>query len=402
MGLTHTVYQSFSSIPPAQWQSLTAGNTDLAFDPRLLGAMESNLRDYPFFSIVIHDDASPASASAAAIAFTWLFPVDLKHFAWMRWLTKLLPRPLHNLLRFNILFCGLPLPAGKNQLLISPDADQAAVIAELNRALRLLAKQQKAGIIVIKEFTASQCEQLNNFSDAGFLKSQIPPLHCLSKPFTSFQDYLNSLRSRYRAEINRSIKKFTAAGFRAEQVYGPDRLPEVLTDDAHKLYCAVRDRSKYKLEFLSADFLRDLGRRFGPDASLTCIYLDQRLAGFTLGLMHNGTYFNMNSGLDYELNPLGDVYFNLFYNDLDFAWKRGAKQIDLGLTSDDFKSRLGTEIEPLYLFIDARRWLISRGLKISSPWSLPPLKPVESHDVFKTAPPEATRRRNPARSQKIT
>ncbi len=400
MGLTHTVHQSFSSIPAAQWQSLTAGNSELAFDPRLLGAMESNLRDYPFFSIVIHDDA--ASASAAAVAFTWLFPIDLKQFAWMRWLTRLPLGPLHNLLRFNILFCGLPLPAGKNQLLIASDADHPAVIAEVNRALRLLAKRQKASVIVIKEFTGPQCEQLKDFSDAGFLKCQIPPLHSLSRPFTSFQDYLGSLRSRYRAEINRSIKKFTAAGFRVEQVYGPDRLCEVLTDDAHKLYCAVRDRSKYKLEFLSADFLRDLGRRFGADASLTCIYLGERLAGFTLGIMHNGGYYNMNSGLDYELNPLGDVYFNLFYNDLDFAWKRGAKQIDLGLTSDDFKSRLGTEIEPLYLFIDARHWLISRGLKISSAWSLPPLEAVEPHDVFKNVQPEKPGRKKSGVSEKIS
>src|SRR5580700_5864323 len=138
MGLGHTIFNSFTEVPKSQWESLVTETSDLSFDPRLLEAMESKLRaDYPFFTIVIHDDSS----RALGIACSWLFPVDLKQFKWMRWLTTLLP------LRISILFCGLPLPAGKNQLLIAPDADRVAVIAELIRALRRLAKERKASMI---------------------------------------------------------------------------------------------------------------------------------------------------------------------------------------------------------------------------------------------------------------
>lgn len=389
MQLSHVVYQSVDEIPIQQWEQVAGTNPGLAMDRRLIGAMESTMRlDYPFATIVVSDE----TGRALAIACTWLFQMDLQEYAWLRSFTRFLPGGWRNRLKIGLLFCGLPLPYGENQLRIAADCDRAAVIAELNRALRELAKQQRASLISVKEFDTRECEKLEGLAQAGFLRCEIPPLHRLDRPFSSLKDYLDALRSRYRAQVNRSLKKFAAAGFRVEQVCGPQRLGDALTDEAHKLYLAVRERSDYKLEILPAELMRELGRRFGPDASLTCAYKENRLAGFTLGLMSGGVYYNLVSGLDYELNAEGDVYFNLFYHDMDFAWKRGAKEIDLGLTSDDFKSRLGTKNEPLYLFIDAKHWLISKGLKVASPWAFPPVKRVEQHDVFKDSSPASSKR----------
>jgi Acetyltransferase (GNAT) domain len=380
MGIGHTVYSSVDEVPTAQWELLTSQDSDLTMDRRLLGAMEAKMgADYSYFTILVHDEANVA----VGLACSWLIRLDLAQYPWLRKMLAVLPGAVRERLKIGVLFCGLPVPAGQNHIRIAPTADREAVIAEMNRALRQLARREKAFLIAIKEFDAAECAA-HDFTQTGFLRCEIPPRHRMVGRFSSFDEYRNSLKARYRAEINRSVKKFAAAGFRAEQVYGPDRFCEVLTDEAHQLYRNVWDRSKYKLEFLSPDFMRDLARRFGPDASLTCIYHGERLAGFTIGLMSGSLYYNVISGLDYELNKLGDVYFNLFYNDMDFAWKRGAGEIDLGLTSDDFKSRLGSRIEPLYLYIDACRRPISWGLRAASPWAFPPLKPVESHNVFKS------------------
>jgi hypothetical protein len=377
---SHTIYSSVDQVPSDQWDALTAADIDLTMDRRLIGAIESQMgSSYSYATIVVND----ARGGAAAVACTWLLRLDLKQFPWLDRVVSHLPRIWQARLKIGVLFCGMPLPAGQNHIRIAAGADRSAVIVELNAALRALARKQHCALIVVKEFQAGECERLDSFCKAGFVRCEIPPRHCLVRQFANFDEYRNALKSRYRAQVNRSLKKFSAAGFSVEQVYGPDKFCEALTDEAHELYRNVYNRSKYKLEFLPAEFMRELGRRFGADASLTCVRHGDRLAGFTLGLLSHGIYYNVNSGLDYELNPIGDVYFNLFYSDMDYAWKRGAKVIDLGLTSDDFKSRLGTRIQPLYLYIDSTRRLFSWGIKASLPWTFPQLKPVPEHDVFK-------------------
>jgi hypothetical protein len=384
---SHTIYSSVDQVPSAQWDALTGADIDLTMDRRLIGAIESRMgSSYSYATIVVND----AGGGAAAVACTWLLRLDLEQFPWLDRFVSHLPRIWQARLKIGVLFCGMPLPAGQNHIRIAPGADRSAVIVELNAALRALARKQHCALIVVKEFDAGECERLDGFCKAGFVRCEIPPRHRLVRQFANFDEYRKALKSRYRAQVNRSLKKFSAAGFSVEQVYGPDKFCQALTDEAHELYRNVYNRSKYKLEFLPAEFMRELGRRFGPDASLTCVRHGDRLAGFTLGLLNRGIYYNVISGLDYELNPIGDVYFNLFYSDMDYAWKRGAKEIDLGLTSDDFKSRLGTRIQPLYLYIDSTRRLFSWGVKASLPWTFPKLKPVPEHGVFKDFSPASS------------
>jgi predicted N-acyltransferase len=379
-GLSHSVYNSIAEVPAHEWDLLTADDADLTMDRRLIGAYEATMaQQSPTFTIVIRD----AAQNAVALACTCLFRVDAANFPWLDKLVARTRKVWPNCLKIGVLFCGLPIPAGQSHLRIAAHADRAAVLTELDLALRKLARAQRAIIVVVKEFSSAECEPVRHLLDRGYLRGQIPPRHLIAGEFRSFADYVATMKSRYRSQVNRSLKKFAASGLRVEQVRGPIDMPRVYTDQAHRLYEAVQARSKYKLELYPAEFIRELGRQFGDDASLTCIYDGQKLVAFTIGLARGPIYHNLYSGRDYDFPAEADLYFNLFYNDLDFAWRRGAKEVHLGQTSDHFKSRLGTQSEPMYLFVRPINPLVRWGLKTFSKWALPKVEPVEANQVFK-------------------
>lgn len=380
--LTHVVYQSSAQVPTEEWDRLTAHDVDLTMDRRLISAFEATMNGQcRCFTIVVRDAAGVAQALACA----GLFAVDVGHFPWLDALVTQARKVWPNCLKIGVLFCGLPIPAGQNHLRIAPRADRAAVLTELDAALRKLGEEQGAAMVVVKEFSGDECQGIPTLPELGYLPGEIPARHLLVGRFGSLANYLDALKARYRAQVNRSLKKFAHAGLRVQQVRGPVDLPRVYTDQVHRLYAAVQARSDYRLELYPAEFMRELGRQFGPDASLTCIYQNQRMVGFTIGLMRDSIYHNLYSGLDYAVRDEGDVYFNLFYHDLDFAWRRGANEVHLGQTSDDFKSRLGSTAEPMYLFIRPNNRIIHLGLKTFSKWVLPRMEPVAAHEVFKTA-----------------
>jgi len=381
IGLSHSVYNSVTEVPRHEWDLLTADDVDLTMDRRLIGAYEATMGEQcRSFTIVIRDRAG----NAVGLACACLFRVDLGHFPWLDKLVAVARNVWWNCLKIGVLFCGLPIPAGQNHLRIAAHADRAAVLTELDNALRKLAREHGAMIVVVKEFSAGECDGLQALLNRGYLRSEIPARHLLIGKFDSFADYLAAINARYRSQVNRSLKKLEKAGLRVEQVRGPVDLPRVYTDDVHRLYEAVQKRSKYRLELYPAEFIRELGRQFGDDASLTCIYQGERLVAFTLGVARDSVYHNLYSGLDYDLRSEADLYFNLFYHDLDFAWRRGAKEIHLGQTADHFKSRLGSKSEPMYLFIRPTNRIVRWGLKTFSKWAMPRMERVKPIRVFKT------------------
>jgi predicted N-acyltransferase len=382
MNLTHSIYTSIAEVPRHEWDLLTADDADLTMNRRLIGAYEATMGEQcRSFTIVIRDDAGEAVGLACAC----LFRVDVGHFPWLDGLVARARKIWHNCLKIGVLFCGLPIPAGQNHLRIAAHADRAAVLTELDNAMRELARDHGAMIVVMKEFSAGECDGLQTLLDRGYLRGEIPARHLLVGEYGSFANYLGAMKARYRSQVNRSLKKFESAGLRVEQVRGPVDLPRLYTDEVHRLYEAVQKRSMYRLELYPAQFIRELGRQFGEDASLTCIYHGQKLVAFTIGLARGSIYHNLYSGLDYDLRAAGDLYFNLFYHDLDFAWRRGAEEVHLGQTSDHFKSRLGTQSEPMYLLIRPSNRIIRRGLKTFAKWALPRMEPVQACHVFKAS-----------------
>jgi predicted N-acyltransferase len=304
---------------------------------------------------------------------------------WMRKLVAKGRRWVPGLLRFNVLFCGLPVPGARHHLFVAPNADRAEVLLTLNEQMRELGRKHRARILIVKEFDDQEYTSMAGLEQLGYVRAELPVEHLLSGEFDSFDAYRAALKARYRQQVNRSEKKLRSLGLTVKHLQGP-AIAEMYTDEVHALYLAVQGHSRTKLEVWPASLFRELAQQFGDDASLTVIQWpsDGRVVAFTFALRDvHGGYHNLYSGLDYQVNPEADLYFNLFYHDLDYAWRQGTKLVYLGQTSDDFKARLGSTQRRVYCFARATVGLLNVGFRRIARRVFPAVHHAHTHEVFK-------------------
>ena len=386
-GCTCTLHDSIADVPEADWILLVDESRDLAMDRRLIRAQEATLADQcRIWTAVVRD----AHGQPVACAMLCLFRVDVVISAVppirsvAAWLRRLYPR----LLRIGVLFCGLPAPAGANHLRIAPHADADAAIACLHAAMHELATQHRARMMVFKEFDSADRPVAASLQRLSYLAGDIPPLFRMGGVFDDFDAYLSRMRSRYRAQVRRSLRKIEDGGFDVERIAGVDRICQAYGDDLHDLYERTWERSDYKLERLSPAFFRAAAEAAQDDGVLTVI---RRRAcgtavGFTFSMSRGDTWHNLYSGVDETVNGEGDILFNLFYADLACAFERGCDEIRLGQTSDAFKIRIGGTPLPLRFFVRGTSSLVHAGMRVFSRWLFPAVEPAPPQRVFSDRP----------------
>jgi predicted N-acyltransferase len=383
MGLRATVYQQIEEAPRSEWMQLAPDDVDLAMDPRLLSTFQSTMHDQcRCWFVVIRDGQEQAIASASLC----LFRIDALETtgAVTRLVTRKIRRLFPGYMRFNVLFCGLPAPSADNHLRIAPGADRAAVLQTLHEVMCKLAREQRARMIVLKEFERSRRKDFRALEGLGYIHGELPSARRLELTFNSFDDYCAALRATYRKQVKESLRKFHRAGCTCEHLRGKQIAP-VYTDQLHQLYLNVLGRAKYRLETFDPEFFRQLALEFGDDAAMTIVRQGGEVLGWAFSLTAGGECHNLYIGLDYARNADADVYFNLHFLDLDRAFRGGCTRVHLGQTSDDFKSRLGCVAEPLSFYVRAANPIMHMMLRKFARWVFPPVKQPTLLNVFRSA-----------------
>lgn len=380
MPYTPSVYDRIEAVPASDWLAVVEDPNDLAMNRALLSAFQSTMTGQCRCWFVIFRDESQQPVAAACLG---RFEVDALETTrpTSRAIAHRIRRAFPGYMRFGVLFCGLPLPSGASHVRWIRGVDRAELTASLDALLQRLAKEHRARLIVVKELGEREMDDLGSFTDRRYLRGEIPCAYELRHDFASFDEYFHALQSGYRKQITRSQKRFRRAGASIEVVTG-ETIAERFTNEIHSLYLATRDRAEYRMETLPAEFFREVGRRFGDDASLTLLCIGERVAGWTFGIVVGREYHDLYIGIDYALNGDADVYFNLYYHDLDRVFRCGCTCVHLGQTSDEFKTRLGCEPRELSFYVRASSSLVHAGLRRAARWVFPPVVRVAPRDIY--------------------
>lgn len=363
----------------ADWDSLRGADDCGFMDRRFVEAVEtSRPGGGKFWSLLVYCGERPMAAACFS-----LFSADgaIVATGWAKRATAWVRRIFPGYLRFNVLFCGLPVSAGEGHLLFSPDADRPQVMRLIDAEMRSLAKRHRARILIFKEFDERTYRDAGELESLGYLGVQTTGMSVLDCNFASFDDYLAAMRKRYRANVGRFQRKFAAAGFRLEILPGGEATAARYTDDVHRLYEAVLERSKTKLEVLPAEFFRELARRFPSEFLLILASQGDRVVGFFSAIRTPGITSTLFVGLDYSCSADAYVYHNLFYAYLGEVLNRDLTRIEFGANSDDFKARLGCRQRTNYMYIAATNWL-RWPLRWFSGMLFPPVTLHEPMHVF--------------------
>jgi predicted N-acyltransferase len=392
MTLSYRLYDTIDRVPLDDWNEASQEGSHGFMDANFLRAVEKGLEGQAriFHVLIREEDGKPAACASLS-----LMPVDLLLLAGPRiqkvvgWVRKLAP----NLGKVNILMCGLPFSAGQSHLAFAPGADRAGAVLLLDTLLRELARRHGARLIVFKEFGDEARAYLDPLQERGYCRAASPASYAMPKAFASLADYGAALKRHYRYTIRSSQQKFERAGCRTVHLEDPEEIRRVYTPEVHGLYEAIVAKSDLKLEVLPHSFFHELAAQLPGRVSLTVVYRQERPIAFAWGLSADPESYGLFCGIDADHNAECDLYFNVVYQYLDYAFRRGCRRITLGQTAESFKTRLGCVGEARHVYARGAGPLVSWVLRRSAGFLFPERPITPAHDVFKAPEPARPRKK---------
>jgi predicted N-acyltransferase len=353
--MPHTcrVFQSTAEVDRAAWDRICAASGAPVFmDMRFAAAVEAGMRaQCRFWYAIVDDDAGQPVACAGFHAMT----IDFTSFADPR-LARII-RHVPGLSRFRrvkALFCSLPGSPGDRAIAMLPGADSMQVLRAIDGVMEKLAREAGVEATVYKEFNPSEKAWMDPVEDLGYRRIEVPPMHLLPALFDDFTQYRSALKSHYRQNVNRAMRKLKNAGIDVKVLVDPDEIGRVYTPDVHAMYCEMANKSVLKLEIFPIDYFLQLARHLKGQIEFVAFFKDGRIVAFGWSLYDRSVYHMMYAGLDYSINREFDLYFNLMYTMFDGALRQRTERIHVGQTATAFKSHIGCFSEPRYIYVKGR------------------------------------------------
>ncbi|MCX7921248.1 MAG: GNAT family N-acetyltransferase [Clostridia bacterium] len=340
------VFRSIKEIPSCVWDSLLKRDETFMSHRYLTLVEETSPEDYEFWYLLVYDGDKLA---ASMPLFRMPVFLDLLSTGVARKAIKFLRRFYKNFFIIKPLIGGCPPSLGNNNLLISKEADIVKVLSALNDSVETIAKENRIGLIGLKEFEPMSSEQLAPLIPKGFIKASSLPTNKLTLVGSSFEEYLKALRTPYRQSINANLRKLEKGGIEVKVLYD---FSEVFDDYCYSLYEAVINKAEFQLERLTPEFFRKMSELPENEAALVTLCKDGTILGYFL-VCNSGvdSISAMFAGINYEYSRQYDIYFNLFYQVIKLAYARNKNIVEFGQNSYQLKSRLGCKQIPLDIFI---------------------------------------------------
>jgi hypothetical protein len=246
-------------------------------------------------------------------------------------------------------------------------------------ALPRLARQQKAPLIVLKEFPSRYRGVLSCFLSRGFTRVPSMPMTRLDLNYLSFEDYMaKALKSSGRAKLR---KKFRAAGQAAPiEMTAVGNVSDVI-DSVYPLYLQVYHKAKLKFEKLTKEYFLEIGARMPDKARFFIWRQNGKIVAFAFCMAEGDSLFGEYIGLDYPLAMDLHLYHYAMRDILRWAIANGFKSfVSSGLNYTP-KLQMRHVLAPLDLYVRHTSPIINFILKRAIPF-LEPTRQDKTLNMF--------------------
>jgi Peptidogalycan biosysnthesis/recognition len=220
------------------------------------------------------------------------------------------------------------------------EADKLQLIAE---CIEALSSKLDFNLSIIS-ITNSSLYETNRFDYQSYslLQNDIKMQLAIDPYWNSFNDYLNTLKKKYKKRALEIRKKGAELLF--VELSQEDLSKN--SQEIYSLYQQVIANQRFVTGVASSDHFKKLKKLFGQNYQLETIYLQEKLVGFVSYFIIDKSMKVHFIGIDYSYNHSHDLYFNILFRVLEIAILQKFKMIDYGRTSLDAKASLGAT--PIY------------------------------------------------------
>lgn len=360
----------------------------LYFHPDYLYSLEKNNPQITFTYIILTNE------NERAIALAILQIIDFP----LAKIESSLNQNFHNLKCFGrklgmfpklkpikLLVCGNIFVSGEHGVFIKKDQNKQLVFKMLAKAITQIVNKNKAlskdiSVYLVKDFVKDSLPDLNVLHGANYASFTVEPnmVLTINESWTCFQDYLDSLKTKFRIKAKRALKlssDLVVKDSSAENIKAI--IPEIT-----QLYQKVVENATFNLGNFNVATYISLKKKLGDNYIVKTYWADHKLVGFMSGMITNNSLDAHFVGIDYSLNKELAIYQRMLYDYVAIAINKNLKTINFGRTASEIKSSVGAVPQDLTCYIRHKKSLTNTFLKPFLNYIEP--KPFKQKYPFKT------------------
>ena len=346
------IFKKIEEIPSGEWFGIFP---DVLENYHFFKSLdESGFDQFSFFYIIVYDKGVPVGATSC---FIMDFPFDMTVKGPLKAILTFVKKILPNILSPRVLICGLPMSQGR----IGIAGPCAAVMEAVYGCMESIAQEEKAAVLMFKDFARNYDSVFEPLLKHGFLKIESLPSTVMDINFADFDGYLKTLSPVSRQDIKRKFKKVDGrVKIDLEVTNNPD---DSALSKIYRLYLQTFDKQDMGLEKLPPDFFKCVSRNMPQEAKYFLWRIDGKMVAFAFCLIRNEYFIDSYLGFDYSVAHQYYLYFVRFRDLMKWCIGQGIKKYEMGQTTYEPKRRLGFDFIRLYLYIKHRNKLVNPFLK---------------------------------------
>lgn len=345
------IFQSLDDCDRAAWDELAGRDAVVRSYDYLRAIAAAGINDCRYFYPVVFDRHGQWLAHCCVYTITTdlaqILPALLKPFA--RALRRLWP----GFLQVRITECASPHVIGHG-FSLRAGQPRGPLLMLLEAAIAKIARASASPLIVIRDFTDEELPDFTALTARGYQQVANQPLARIRLRWASYADYLAAMRSRYRKDLGRRLRRAAAQAQTVELLESFGHLAESCAAQVRAAY----DRSQgIKREVLGPAYFRALDDCLGAQSALLVARRGPEMVGQGMVLFDRSHIIATYSGR--SEGPPDDIWFQLLDSAVREGLARGLKWLNLGLGSYAAKSLMGAELAPLSCFSRSRYGLVN-------------------------------------------
>ena len=238
--------------------------------------------------------------------------------------------------------------AGTGDLGASDEKDEAWVAEALHATLRTYSRQNKASLVVLKDFPAKYRLALESLRTNGYARIPSMPMTRLALRYHDWNEYLSTLSKATRKDLRRKFRKAERAP-KIDMEIVSDITPYVY--EIYPLYLQVHERSPLKFETLTENYFAAIGQRIPERARFFIWRQNGKIVAFSFCLVCDDTIYDECIGLDYSVALDLYLYFYTLRDIISWSLQQGLKYYYSNPLNYGPKLHLRCELVPLDLYV---------------------------------------------------
>lgn len=232
-------------------------------------------------------------------------------------------------------------PATGSRLLTHPDLPRPPLLALLATALRDLCIGNELSSVHVN---FCETDVVDALTQVGFLPRHGVQYHWRSRDYTTFDDYLNELRSKRRNQVRRERREVAAAGVEIT-VHEGDAISDDLFAPMFRIYLSTIEKMYWGHQYLNQRFFELLRERFKRHLCFIVARHRGDIIAGTVNVQNDQTFYGRYWGTHQEMRHL---HFEVcYYAAIEHCIARGLTRFEPG-AGGEFKYWRGFEPTPTH------------------------------------------------------